>query len=998
MNLPLCTRARRVPIVVAALSMFAIVARLDAATIRGVVFNATTGEFVPNAEITAVSGGMRVVAISGEGGAFVLAGVPDGEATVGVSYAGHRAEPARLNVSGRQIATHDFNLVSTESGATGPRDQPLRLGQFVVSSAREGNAKAIMQQRNSMAIGSVVASDVFGDVSEGNIGEFLKFLPGVELEYVGDDARTPRLQGMGTQYTGVTMDGMSLASADANVFSGGTTNTAAGQRSFGLDSVSINSVDAVEVNYVTGADQDANAPAGTINLKTKRAFERKGRRISYQAYAAFNSREDSLGGFYAGDDAKHSSFRPGGKFEYSDVFLGNRLGLVFGIIESNIASINSRHTIAYNNTPTAADPRPFVVSNLTLLNVRKLTRRNTVTFTADYKFNERFSGGITLLHNHYRAPFENQQQAFAGARNVNQGDGFTHFNITGNGTLTVGTGPGDKITRSYTAIPRFDFKAGELELTAMLSYSHADNHYDHGTATATIAALGGLAYRVDRSDPASPAWHITQTGGPDWGELNRFTNPRIAFRDVQNQQDIYLAKLDAKRVFAWAWPTYLKTGGKVGEYYNRMDDRGPLRNFAYTGPGGGTTGSFGAFPAAWTWTDYNGSIARSISGRVARHPNSTEIAGLFKDRPDQFVSTTTAAMWYNATIANHVKVKETVSAGYGLAETRVGQMRLQAGLRWEGTRLTASEFDQVPSAQVRAAGYPLDANRRPTTIAGFDHMYRSRPQVKRTGTYDHFFPSASVNYRISEKLIAQAGYNRTVARPAYTDVAGAWEWQDAAGAVVVPNPGLKPEKGEKLMTRLAYYFEPIGSFSVSAYQNNLTNAIDTNELTSADFGYGNDPAYNSYIFYFKDNVPGVTRTKGYTVDYTQTVSFLPRLFGATMVFANYSRATANRRLPGLPPHMISGGFSTRIGRFMLSPNLKWIDETPSEATAGVVRKATLRLDFNAEYRLFRWASVFVTAKNVWDEPDAFYREYNPSKLYRYNTTGAYWTVGVRGTF
>jgi len=46
----------------------------------------------------------------------------------------------------------------------------------------------------------------------------------------------------------------------------------------------------------------------------------------------------------------------------------------------------------------------------------------------------------------------------------------------------------------------------------------------------------------------------------------------------------------------------------------------------------------------------------------------------------------------------------------------------------------------------------------------------------------------------------------------------------------------------------------------------------------------------------------------------------------------------------------------------------------------------------------RRRSFAVTAKNVWDEPDAFYREDNPAKLYRFNTTGAYWTVGMKGTF
>ncbi|HUR59899.1 MAG TPA: outer membrane beta-barrel protein [Opitutaceae bacterium] len=964
-----------------------------AGVIRGRVFNPATGEYVKNAEITVQ--GTNLSAISQDGGSYALSGVPEGTVTLTATFAGYQPAQAIVTVGPGQDVGHDFNLTSTEVAA----GETINLARFVVASQREGNAKAIMEQRNSMNIGSVVASDVFGEVSEGNLGEFLKYLPGVELEYVGDDARTPRLQGMGTQYSGVTMDGMSIASADGNVFSGGTTNTAAGQRSFGLDSVSINSIDSVEVNYVTGADQDANAPAGTINMRTKRAFERKGRRISYQLYGAFNSREDSFHGFIGGDDSHHSSFRPGGRLELSDVFLGNRLGIVVGVVESNIASFNSRHTIAYNNVPTAADPRPFVVSNLTMLNTRKLTRRNTVTLTADYKFSERFAAGLTLIHNHYRAPFENQQQAFAGARNVNRGgDGFTNFDIAGTGTLTLTAGPGDKVTRSYTAIPRFDFKAGALELTALLSYSYAENHYGHGTASATVAALGGLSYQVQRSDAASAAWHITQTGGPDWSDLGRYVNPRVAFRDSQNEQDIYSAKLDAKRAFAWNWPTILKVGGKITESYQRMDDRGPLRNYAYIGPGGGATGSFAAWPAPWTWTDFNGSTALSLSGRTAPHPNATAIAGMFFQHPEYFNSTTTAAQWFNANIANHVKVKEAISAAYGQAETKISGVRVQAGLRWENTRLTAHEYDQLPASQVRAAGFPLDANRRPTTIPGFQYAYLSRPQVKRTGEYDYFFPSATANYKFTPNLVGQLGWNRTIARPAYTDMAGAWDWQDASSNVTVPNPELKPERGEKFMGRLAYYFEPVGQLSVSAYQNNLTNAIEQREGSAADFGYGGEPGYASYDFLFKSNVPGVTRTKGYSVDYSQVLSFLPKPLASTMVFANYARAYASRRLAGLPPHMISGGVTLRLGRLAVSPNVKWIAETPSEFTAGVVRKETLRLDFNADFRLLRHANLFVTAKNVFDEPDAFYREDTPAKLYRYNTTGAYWTVGVKGTF
>ena len=93
-------------------------------------------------------------------------------------------------------------------------DLAVQLQAFTVSSEREGNAKAIMSQRRSMSITTSVASDIFGDVTDGNVGEFLKYLPGVDLDYVESEARGPRLGGMDSQYVGVTFDGIRSASAD----------------------------------------------------------------------------------------------------------------------------------------------------------------------------------------------------------------------------------------------------------------------------------------------------------------------------------------------------------------------------------------------------------------------------------------------------------------------------------------------------------------------------------------------------------------------------------------------------------------------------------------------------------------------------------------------------------------------------------------------------------------------------------------------------------------
>ena len=295
--------------------------------------------------------GTEVSAISEAGGEFRLFPVPAGQATVVVSYTGYRTATATLTVGPGASVTRDFNLVSTLQQAPA-EGSVVKLDAFTVSTEREGAAKAIMDQRNSMNITNTVASDTFGDNPEGNVGEFLKHLPGVELDLFYGEVRTVRLGGLPSEYTSVTMDGIALASVDANNSGSGAA------RSFTMEMASLNSMESIEVSKTISADVDANAPAGTINLRTKRAFDRAGRRVSWQANVTAHSEEFNLRSRVGPDEDRASrKIRPGGIFEYSDVFLNKRLGVVLNLSESNVYQEALITSLAYSASPTTADPR-----------------------------------------------------------------------------------------------------------------------------------------------------------------------------------------------------------------------------------------------------------------------------------------------------------------------------------------------------------------------------------------------------------------------------------------------------------------------------------------------------------------------------------------------------------------------------------------------------------------------------------------------------------------
>ena len=62
----------------------------------------------------------------------------------------------------------------------------------------------------------IVSTGAFGDITEGNIGDFVKFLPGVTIDYVSPDARTISVRGLPANYTPVSIDGFRIASANSS--------------------------------------------------------------------------------------------------------------------------------------------------------------------------------------------------------------------------------------------------------------------------------------------------------------------------------------------------------------------------------------------------------------------------------------------------------------------------------------------------------------------------------------------------------------------------------------------------------------------------------------------------------------------------------------------------------------------------------------------------------------------------------------------------------------
>jgi outer membrane receptor protein involved in Fe transport len=307
------------------------------------------------------------------------------------------------------------------------------------------------------------------------------------------------------------------------------------------------------------------------------------------------------------------------------------------------------------------------------------------------------------------------------------------------------------------------------------------------------------------------------------------------------------------------------------------------------------------------------------------------------------------------------------------------------------------------SAEVQAAGFPISATtRRATTIAGMNYQFLSRPRVTREGDYDNFFPSASLKYSFLPNLQAQFGYAHAISRPPIDALAGVWNINDVALLITAPNPKLKPERSNNYVARLAYYFEPVGSFTVLVQQTEISDQRITVRGKAADFGFENDPEYAAYDFQSLDNNDSLYRYRSLELSYNQQLSFLPGFLRSTNLNLSYTRNYANQYFPGVTPQKVAGSLGWSIGRLSFRGGVVWQDDTPFTTTFGRFQRHNIKVDFGGAYRMSDRLSFFFQGRNVLNDPNLLYEgdplRGQPAVLYRYGNYGVSWVAGVKGNF
>jgi len=169
-----------------------------------------------------------------------------GTYNIKVSYVGYQPKTFKLVVTSNKAKVLNVTL---EDGA--------ELKGVDVVGAFHGQRKALQMQKEQMGITNVVSADQVGKFPDSNIGDALKRINGVNVQYDQGEARFGQVRGTSADLTSVTVNGNRVPSAEGDT------------RNVQLDLIPADMIQTIELNKVVTSDMDGDAIGGEINLVTK---------------------------------------------------------------------------------------------------------------------------------------------------------------------------------------------------------------------------------------------------------------------------------------------------------------------------------------------------------------------------------------------------------------------------------------------------------------------------------------------------------------------------------------------------------------------------------------------------------------------------------------------------------------------------------------------------------------------------------------------------------
>ncbi len=1026
------------PALVAADSTAVGAAAQPTGTISGRVQNGATGRYLNNARVSVP--GTNLVALTDQTGAYRLINVVPGPVALEVFFTGLDLQQLRLNLGAGQNLQQDFQLTT---GAV------VTLDKFTVKGAADLETIATNEQRFAPNIKLVAAPGENEFVLEGNVGEFMKSLPGVSAEYSDVEVMGISVRGFGSNVVGITLDGNNLAGA----------NYTGSARSFQTPNLSMNNISRVEITNVPTPSTPADSLGGSVNLVTKSAFERNRAQLSYSVFISANQHAMKLGKIRHSSDEEIYKVLPGYTLDYT-LPVNKNFGLVLSANSSNIYNTQTsvfQKTYNGGGTATGASFSQPYLQTATLVYGPQVTNRNGGSIKADWRTNPNGVLSFGLQATHYSNYFATYTwtptvgtigtPSIPGGVPLTYGPDFSR-GATGQGNVSFGGGGTRHGVNSVGTNARYRYDDGIWRLDAGFAQSAAraafrqtaDGHF----SGLTISMMNPVRVNFTGVTPDGPAGIevFDNNNRPiDISDVNnyRLTGAASSPRDVKS--DVKGGDINLRRHFdRFGFPAAVQIG--VKQHVQENDKRFETINWTYNGPNGNAA-TVPQSPAPYINIIANRKLETSGPGFIQNLPFPSSVKAwdalqknpnLFTKTPAQLVAEETAR------ITNSEYIEETVSAAYFQADLQLLKNRLSVvtGVRYEKTKDDGlgPRVDAGAAFQRTANGsFARDAqgNRIRVPAAGAAgsmeelRLTRKERAYSATRTYDGYYPSLNFNFRATDHFQIRLGFAQTYGRPDFSRIipnatineANLTELQYndpsvVRGTINVRNTALRPWSADNFDLSLEYYTDQGGLLTVGLFRKDIKDFFGNvvKLATAADLEeLGFEPSYVGWQLSTQMNTDRA-EVNGLALNLKQSLAQLGSWGRYFSVFANSTtlelKGSREADFSSFIKSSANWGFNFSRQRFDFMARWNYRGQQKNAAVAALgpdafsYTGATTMLDLNADYRFRKQLAFFISVRNVFnlDRRRFAYGPQTPEYA-RQNFTreyGTQYTAGIKGAF
>lgn len=860
---------------------------------------------------------LNLGAVTTSDGSFSLRGIPEGQYEVCVNYVGYEQLCRHYDIRKDQTQRCEFIL-----------HEGMAIGSVVVSGIVEGQRRALSIQKHNDGVSNIVAADQMSRFADANIGDAMKRIPGINVQYDQGEARFGQVRGTAPDLTSVTLNGNRLPSAEGD------------SRAAQLDLIPTDMIQTIEVNKVVTADMDGDAIGGSVNLVTKNSPYRQ--TVAASAGAGYNPVSQRV------------TFN--GSASWGSRFFKDRLGVMASLAYHNnpIGSDNIEATWKQDDNGNA------YVDEFEIRQYYVHRERQSYSLSLDWKFNENHKIELRGMYNR-RNDWENRCR-------------LTYKDIT---PQEDGTSTAYLRRQTKGGSPDTKFARLERQQTADLSLSGDHNlgwlgvewGFDYARASEdrpNERYIGlesdednPIRFDVDLSNEREPHFTPTDAARMDLNSTNFIKLDELTESFSEIEEIEYKAHIDLKaRLFTGTFAGTLRAGYKLQD-----KDKSKQITFYDVEPADEASFIAGAMAAGNTYNAtrqnfYAGNYTAGdfVSKEYLSHLDFADASQFSRSRNPMEE-------------AENYSGHETIHAAYLRYDQQFGnRLKLIAGLRLEHTT-----YDYTGNA------LEIDAEEENIT---------STPTSRRTDV-NNWLPSVLLKYEPVDNLILRASFTTTLARPKFSQMVPGDRVNLADEEYTMGNPDLRNTLSNNYDLMFEYYFKSIGLVSAGVYYKQISDFIVDAMIEDQTIGgtefkelykavNAGDATLLGFEVAFQRDLGFISpawKNFGIYTNYTYNRSKVTRL--TDPIFAG--RSADEIQLPGTPEHTVNASlyFENKRLTATLSYNYasSFLDNEEMGMTAFTDRyyDSVNYLDANISVRATKHISIFAEVGNLLNQPLRYYQ-------------------------